>query len=84
MWEKIEGWFTRYCIALLTGFMILIEKLPPVVSIGLPLLITAMVQWFLPRWASITLAALVWIPAAAGAIILLVGCWPHLRQRRYT
>lgn len=81
MLDKIEEFSARYCIAVMTGFMTIIQKLPPVVSMGLPLLITAAVHCFLPRWAFLAITLLLWIPAAMGMVIFVVSCWPHIHRR---
>ena len=81
MLEKIEEFSARYCIAVMTAFMTLIEKLPPMVSMGLPLLITAAVHCFLPRWVFLAITMLLWIPAAVGMVIFVVSCWSHIQRR---
>ena len=82
MWQQIEEAVSGYCLAVLTVLFQLIETAPPLVSIGVPLLVTAAGQWFLPSWASMSLAVLVWIPAALGFTIFLISCWPHVRRHR--
>lgn len=82
MWEQIEEWITWYCIGVMTVLMDFIDKVHPLISIGVPLLVTAGVQWFMPVWVKVALAVLVWIPAATGMTMLLVACWPDVRRRR--
>ena len=82
MWQRIEDWISQYCFSVLTVLFAVIERAHPAVSIGVPLLVTAAVQWFFPWWASMALAVLVWIPSVVGLTILLVSCWPHVRRHR--
>ena len=82
MWQKIEDWIIQYCLGVMAVLFAIIERAHPAVSIGLPLLVTAAAQWFLPRWVSMALAVLIWIPSAAAMALLLVSCWPHLHRNR--
>jgi hypothetical protein len=81
LWQRIEDWITQYCFGVMTALMTVIERAHPAVSIGLPLLVTAAVHWYLPQWVSMALAVLVWIPAAVGMTIFLVSCCPYLLRR---
>lgn len=82
MLEKVEFWIGTYCFAVLEIFFQALTRLHPAASMGVPLLITVGVQWFLPRSVWTALVALVWLPAAIAFTVLIWSCWTHTRLRR--
>lgn len=74
MLQTIEAFLENYCLGVLGLFTAFIERTHGAVAIGLPLLATIAVHYFLPVWAGVTLATLVWVPAAIGmGIVLMTG-----------
>jgi hypothetical protein len=81
MLEKIVEAVFGYCFAILEVFDALLGRTHALVGLGLPLLATVAVHLFLPRWASVALAAFVWIPAGAAMGTVVASGWAQTRQR---
>jgi hypothetical protein len=82
MFEKIENLISAYCFGVLQTFLNAIERVHPVLALGGPLLVMAGVQWLFPRWVSLALVGVVWLPATVALVALLVVCWAYSRLDR--
>lgn len=75
MLEKIERCLSGYCIGVLSVLFSFIERTHGIIAISVPLLATIAVHLFFPVWISVTLAVLLWIPAAIGMVVIVVNSW---------
>lgn len=72
MLEKFTDAVFAYCFAMLNLFDAFIERTPDPLAVGLPALFMVGVHYYLPIWVEAGILALVFAPAGAAMITMLV------------
>jgi hypothetical protein len=73
MLEKIADAVVGYCFGIFELFCVFFERTHAVIGLGVPLLIMLGILEFLPLWVGVGILVLVFTPAAAAMITMIIN-----------